>query len=266
VQTEGMVQFENKMRFLERQVVARKDVEQECDKMVEWFAQQKLNEKIQKELEEKMEREFGSEWHSMSFAVRSSAAMEDSSEMSAAGQMSTYLGVRGVSKLSAAVVRCWASQFAFVPIEYKRGYGQELNSPMAVVVQQMVDCHSAGVMFTANPTDADERILTLTANFGLGESVVSAAADPDTFLLAVDLTANSYQIPRTVHSIASKTLGKKSLVTRLNHDVTNVDDLESFVLNEKTLDGAQQQSISDDDAIRLGNIALTVNLNILNLS
>ncbi len=66
-------------------------------------------------------------------------------------------------------MKCWSSQFAFVPIEYKRGYGQLINSPMAVVIQQMVDCDSAGVIFTCNPINGDERYVTITANYGLGE-------------------------------------------------------------------------------------------------
>ncbi len=66
-------------------------------------------------------------------------------------------------------MKCWSSQFAFVPIEYKRGYGQLINSPMAVVIQEMVNCDSAGVIFTCNPISGDERLITITANYGLGE-------------------------------------------------------------------------------------------------
>ncbi|XP_028967458.1 uncharacterized protein LOC100904808 [Galendromus occidentalis] len=126
---------------------------------------------------------FGHDWQSMSFAVRSSAVCEDSEEMSAAGQMSTFLGIRGIDQLSAAVVKCWASQFALTAVNYKRQYGQELDSPMAVVVQEMVSAECAGVMFTCDPVTSDPSRTLITANYGLGESVVSAAADPDTFLL-----------------------------------------------------------------------------------
>ncbi len=66
-------------------------------------------------------------------------------------------------------MKCWSSQFAFVPIEYKRGYGQLINSLMAVVIQEMVKCDSAGVIFTCDPINGDERFITITANYGLGE-------------------------------------------------------------------------------------------------
>ena len=89
--------------------------------------------------------------------------------MSAAGQMTTFLGVRGLDNICSSVMKCWSSQFDFIAYEYKRGYGQTINSPMAVVVQEMVNCESAGVLFTCDPNSGDERILEITANYGLGE-------------------------------------------------------------------------------------------------
>ncbi|XP_028967607.1 uncharacterized protein LOC100901692 [Galendromus occidentalis] len=58
---------------------------------------------------EKLREVFGYDYFSRKFAVRSSAVGEDSEEMSAAGQMTTYLGVKGETKISSAVVKCWAS-------------------------------------------------------------------------------------------------------------------------------------------------------------
>ena len=66
-------------------------------------------------------------------------------------------------------MKCWSSQFGFIPVEYKRGYGQLINSPMAVVIQEMVNCDSEGVIFTCDPISGDERFITITANYGLGE-------------------------------------------------------------------------------------------------
>ena len=147
----------------------RKLIEQTCQEFVEWFSKYPLEASVRAEIESQLRKDFGPHFGEKLFAVRSSAAMEDSSEMSAAGQMTTYLGVSGFDNICSAVVKCWASKFAFVPIEYKRGYGQELNSPMAVVINQMVNCDAAGVIFTCNPSTGDERFLTITSNFGIGE-------------------------------------------------------------------------------------------------
>ena len=75
----------------------------------------------------------------------------------------------GLEGICDSVMKCWSSQFSFVAVQYKRGYGQLINSPMAVVIQEMVDCESAGVIFTCDPISGDERLITITANYGLGE-------------------------------------------------------------------------------------------------
>lgn len=66
-------------------------------------------------------------------------------------------------------MKCWASQFDIIAVEYKRNYGQLINCPMAVVVQEMVSCDVAGVMFTCDPLTGDERDIVITCNYGLGE-------------------------------------------------------------------------------------------------
>lgn len=57
---------------------------------------------------------------------------------------------------------------------------------MAVVVQEMVSADCAGVMFTCDPITSNPSSILITANFGLGESVVSGTADPDTYTLERD--------------------------------------------------------------------------------
>ncbi|KFM60877.1 putative phosphoenolpyruvate synthase, partial [Stegodyphus mimosarum] len=106
--------------------------------------------------------------------------------MSAAGQMDTFLGVSGLNEILHAIKKCWASQFGYIAIQYKRRYGQRLNSPMAVVIQEMVACDVAGVLFTCDPLTGNPAVMTITANYGLGESVVSGSEEPDTIELQRD--------------------------------------------------------------------------------
>jgi len=147
-----------------------------------------LPDQVKKELKTVLNAQFNSNYiNNTKFAVRSSASGEDSEEMSSAGQMTTYLGVKGFDGICSAVMKCWASQFSYIAVEYKRGYGQLINSPMAVVIQQMINCDAAGVMFTCDPISGDEREIIITANYGLGESVVSAMAEPDTIRLSVNI-------------------------------------------------------------------------------
>nr|XP_053638125.1 prodigiosin synthesizing transferase PigC-like [Cherax quadricarinatus] len=121
--------------------------------------------------------------HSCRVAVRSSGCAEDGQETSAAGQNETVLGVSGVPQVLAALAQCWASSFTFHSVEYRRQHGQGVEAGMGVVVQQMVEAEVAGVMFTIDPVTVNPAYIVITANYGLGESVVSAVVDSDTIVV-----------------------------------------------------------------------------------
>ncbi|XP_049269994.1 uncharacterized phosphotransferase YvkC [Rhipicephalus sanguineus] len=168
------------------------------------------------------------------FAVRSSAIGEDSEDMSAAGQMTTLLGVRGHENVVSAVVKCWASHYSFTNVNYKRQYGQPLDMPMAVVVQELVDATAAGVMFTCDPLTGSPSYITVTANYGIGESVVSASADPDTFVLK---KTGAEKV-----TIESRQIGHKSVYTAIseNGEVATVplssEMAQSVCMNDKDIE------------------------------
>ncbi|XP_017878509.1 uncharacterized protein LOC108624053 isoform X2 [Ceratina calcarata] len=114
------------------------------------------------------------------YAIRSSAVGEDSEETSAAGQNSTYLGIRDVDNIIKSVAKCWASLFSYQSVRYRKQHGMSVKTSMGVCIQRMVDADAAGVMFTRHPTTGDPSEIIITANYGLGESVVSATVEPDT--------------------------------------------------------------------------------------
>jgi len=116
-------------------------------------------------------------------AVRSSATAEDLPEASFAGQQETFLNVRGRNKLVKTVQKCWASLFTARAVYYRRKNNfttQEVG--IAVVVQKMVESLISGIMFTAEPT-GDETKMVIEAGFGLGESIVSGSVTPDTYII-----------------------------------------------------------------------------------
>ena len=80
---------------------------------------QPLPDPVKEDLGTKLREIFGNV-DGTKFAVRSSACGEDSEDMSAAGQMETFLGVKGLSNILDAVAKCWASQFSFVAVQYRR--------------------------------------------------------------------------------------------------------------------------------------------------
>jgi len=115
-----------------------------------------------------------------SFAVRSSATVEDAAGMSFAGQFESILNVRGADALLAAIKTCWLSLFserALVYLARQRVPAEKVK--MAVLVQEMVDASHAGVVFTADPlTGATDRFVVECVS-GLGEGLVQGTVQPE---------------------------------------------------------------------------------------
>jgi rifampicin phosphotransferase len=126
---------------------------------------------------------FGRTAGETTLAVRSSATAEDQANASFAGQLETYLNVRGVPALLAHIRRCWASLWAERVLAYiaNQGLDQQTVS-MAVVVQSMIPSQLAGVLFTANPVSGEQDQVVINASWGLGEAVVSGLVSPDTIV------------------------------------------------------------------------------------
>ncbi|MGI5522481.1 rifamycin-inactivating phosphotransferase [Micromonospora sp. CA-259024] len=116
------------------------------------------------------------------YAVRSSATAEDLPTASFAGQQDTYLNVVGPAAILHQVSRCWASLFTERAVTYRLRNGFDHRKVlMAVVVQQMVFSHAAGILFTADPVTGNRKVATVDASFGLGEALVSGLVNPDVF-------------------------------------------------------------------------------------
>jgi len=117
-------------------------------------------------------------------AVRSSATAEDLPEASFAGQQDTILDVRGDDALLDALRRCWASLWNERAVAYRDTHDVDpAGVRLAVVVQRMVNARAAGVLFTADPITGRRRRAAIDAVAGLGERLVSGAANPDHFLV-----------------------------------------------------------------------------------
>jgi rifampicin phosphotransferase len=136
-------------------------------------------------------------------AVRSSATVEDLPGLSAAGQHDTYLNVRGEAAVIDAVRRCWSSLWSARAIGYRARRGISPGDvSIAVVVQRLVPAEAAGVMFTIDPVSGAADQVVVSANWGLGESVVAGDVTPD---VAV--------VDRASGALVSYQLGGKAVMT-----------------------------------------------------
>lgn len=118
----------------------------------------------------------------VAYAVRSSATAEDLPTASFAGQQDTYLNVVGPAAILQHVSRCWASLFTERAVIYRLRNGFDHRKVrMAVVVQQMVSPHAAGILFTADPVSGNRKVTSIEAVFGLGEALVSGMVNADVY-------------------------------------------------------------------------------------
>ncbi len=134
------------------------------------------------DLEEAITRALAKLGERSAYAVRSSATAEDSPNASFAGQHDTYLNVVGRASMLEHVSRCWASLFTERAVTYRLRSGFDHRKvSMAVVVQQLVVPHAAGLVFTADPVTFNRKVTSVEASFGLGEALVSGLVNPDVY-------------------------------------------------------------------------------------
>ncbi|CDG83413.1 phosphoenolpyruvate synthase [Janthinobacterium agaricidamnosum] len=120
----------------------------------------------------------------MSFAVRSSATAEDLPDASFAGQQETFLNVVGIDNVLDAMKQVFASLYNDRAISYRVHKGfTHAEVALSAGVQRMVrsDLGAAGVMFTIDTESGFKDVVFVTSSYGLGETVVQGAVNPDEF-------------------------------------------------------------------------------------
>jgi len=177
----------------------------------------------------------------VSVAVRSSATAEDLPQASFAGQQDTFLNISGVEELLEACQKCIASLFTDRAIAYRENHGFEhLEIALSIGVQKMVrsDLAGAGVMFTLDTESGFDKVVFITAAYGLGETVVQGQVNPDEYYVYKPLLQEGIYLP-----IIKKTLGSKEkkmiyvsgeiIKTRMID--TRKDEQHHFVLNDEEI-------------------------------
>jgi pyruvate,water dikinase len=170
-------------------------------------------------------------------AVRSSASLEDTGELSFAGIHESFLNQRGAVNVCQAVKNCYASLWTTRAVAYRQKMKITPETlGMAVVLMQMVEAESAGIGFSCDPRNGRKDLLMINAGWGLGESVVGGQSEPDEYILD----------PRKfLPEIVSKHIGKKAGKTiSLPEGGTQLVPLSR--------EESQQQVLSDEQIIQLG--------------
>ena len=208
-------------------------------------------------LPQRLQDEVLASWRTMdgdrgiAVAVRSSATAEDLPEASFAGQQETFLNVQGEAALLIAMHEVYASLFNDRAISYRvhQGFDHAVVS-LSVGVQHMVrsDLGASGVMFTLDTDSGFREVVFITASYGLGETVVQGAVNPDEFYLyKAGVRAGRPAVLR--RNLGAKAIKMVYAPVGSTNRVQTVD-----VPREERV----RFSISDSDATALAQQALTI--------
>ena len=184
-------------------------------------------------------------------AVRSSATAEDLPEASFAGQQETFLNVRGEANVLTAMHEVFASLFNDRAIAYRVHQGFDHAAvALSAGVQHMVrsDLGASGVMFTLDTDSGFREVVFITSSYGLGETVVQGAVNPDEF----------YVYKRAVrqgkHAILRRNLGGKAI----KMVYAPAGSKERVATVEVPKAARMQFSLSDADILTLARQALII--------
>ncbi len=161
-------------------------------------------------------------------AVRSSATAEDLPGASFAGQQDTFLNIRSEEALLDAVKKCWASLWTARAIAYRQRQDIDPSTvSLAVVMQELVDADSAGILFTANPTNGERDQILINATWGLGEAIVGGLVTPDSMV-----------VDQSTWQIVSRETATKTVMTVRTDTGTEEQAIPPAQQNQAVLDDA----------------------------
>ena len=186
------------------------------------------------------------------FAVRSSATAEDLPDASFAGQQESFLNIHGLDNITHAIKEVFASLYNDRAISYRVHKGfVHADVALSAGVQQMVrsDIGCAGVMFTIDTESGFKDVVFITSSYGLGETVVQGAVNPDEFYVHKPTLALGKP------SIVRRNMGSK-LIKMVFSDATQAGKSTNTV----DVDVAQSDvySLSDADILELATYAMTI--------
>ena len=190
-----------------------------------------------------------------SFAVRSSATAEDLPDASFAGQQETFLNVVGIDDVLHKMKEVFASLYNDRAISYRvhQGFAHS-DVALSAGVQRMVrsDKGAAGVIFTIDTESGFEDVVFITSSYGLGETVVQGAVNPDEFYV------HKPMLRAGKRAVIRRNLGSKLL----QMEFTTAEEKKSGGKLVKTTDVPTElrnrYSLTDDDVEQLARYALII--------
>jgi pyruvate,water dikinase len=192
---------------------------------------------------------------SASYAVRSSATAEDLPDASFAGQQESFLNVQGIDDVLLKIKEVFASLYNDRAISYRvhKGFAHA-EVALSAGIQRMVrsDLGAAGVMFTMDTESGFEDVVFITSSYGLGETVVQGAVNPDEFYVHKPMLMQGKQ------AIVRKNLGSKLIQMNFSTPAERSANGKLVDTHDVPAEMRNRYSLSDHDITQLAEYALVI--------
>ena len=192
---------------------------------------------------------------SASYAVRSSATAEDLPDASFAGQQESFLNVEGIDQVLVKVKEVFASLYNDRAISYRvhKGFAHA-DVALSAGVQRMVrsDLAASGVMFTIDTESGFEDVVFITSSYGLGETVVQGAVNPDEYYVHKPMLAKDKK------SIVRRNLGSKLIQMRFASSSEKIQSGHAVTTVDVPAEMRNRFSLSDEDVVELAKYAVLI--------
>ncbi|MDB5913530.1 MAG: ppsA [Ramlibacter sp.] len=190
-----------------------------------------------------------------SFAVRSSATAEDLPDASFAGQQETFLNVVGIDAVLHKMKEVFASLYNDRAISYRvhKGFAHA-DVALSAGVQRMVrsDLGAAGVMFTIDTESGFDQVVFITSSYGLGETVVQGAVNPDEFYV------HKPMLRAGKRAVIRRNLGSKLIQMVFAGDAERAAGGKLVSTVDVPLEQRNRYSLTDQDVEALAGYALVI--------
>ena len=221
-------------------------------KIRNWIMETPFPKELDSSIEEKYSNLTQRSSDGMTFAVRSSATAEDLPDASFAGQQESFLNIQGIENIKKAIKEVFASLYNDRAISYRVHKGfVHADVSISAGVQQMVrsDIGCAGVMFSIDTESGFNDVVFITSSYGLGETVVQGAVNPDEFYVHKPLLKKNFP------AIVKKTIGSKKIKMVFSNLNEAGKSTETVDVDNKESD---RFSLSNDEVLELAKYAITI--------
>ncbi|WP_229519370.1 phosphoenolpyruvate synthase [Massilia rhizosphaerae] len=218
----------------------------------QWIVDTPFQPRLEQEIRSFYDRLVADSDTEVSFAVRSSATAEDLPDASFAGQQETFLNVVGIDNVLEAMKHVFASLYNDRAISYRVHKGfTHAEVALSAGVQRMVrsDTGAAGVMFTIDTESGFKDVVFVTSSYGLGETVVQGAVNPDEFYV------HKPMLEQGKKPVIRKNIGSKLIKMEFTAEAKAGRSVQTV---DVPIEQRNRYSLSDEEVVELAKYAVII--------